>query len=311
MNVFDLFINLLNMTVEAAAPYLLITIGGVFVARAGVFNISLEGCTEFAAFAGILFAFMSGHIWLGVAAAFAVTILLNSIFYLFTVKLKGNLSVVGCGINLMAACIPACLLQALYGTRSNLVATSLIDPAKMKLDIPVLRSIPVLSGIFNNHTRITYLTILVVVVLTILMYKTKFGVYVRVTGESVNAAKSVGIKTNKIKFICLMISAATCALAGLNLSVEQLGIYTINMSANRGFICLSAINCGRKDPEKACVYALIFGFVRALQTILNNFVPAAISSLLGIMPYLTIIIVLVIVETPNARKNHLRFFKEA
>ena len=77
-----------------------------------------------------------------------------------------------------------------------------------------------------------------------------------------------------------MISAATCALAGLNLSVEQLGMYTINMTANRGFICLSAINCGRKDPEKACVYALIFGFVRALQTIINNFVPAAISSLL-------------------------------
>ena len=288
MNYFNLFLNLLNMTVENAAPYLLITIGGVFVARAGVFNISMEGCTEFAAFAGILFAFVTGQIWVGVIAAFMITILLNSLFYLFTVKLKGNLSVVGSGINLMAACIPACLLQALYGTRSNLVASNI-----------------------NNHTAITYLTFLVVIVLTIVMYKTKFGIYVRVTGESVNAAKSVGIKTNRIKFICLMISAATCALAGLNLSVEQLGMYTINMTANRGFICLSAINCGRKDPEKACVYALIFGFVRALQTIINNFVPAAISSLLGIMPYVTIIVVLLIVETPNARKNHLRFFKEA
>ena len=49
----ELILNLLNMTVEAAVPYLLITIGGVFVARAGVFNISMEGCTEFSAFAGI------------------------------------------------------------------------------------------------------------------------------------------------------------------------------------------------------------------------------------------------------------------
>lgn len=311
MNYLSLFLNLLNMTVENAAPYLLITIGGVFVARAGVFNISMEGCTEFAAFAGIPFAFMTGQIWVGVIAAFVIAILLNCLFYLFTVKLKGNLSVVGSGINLMAACIPACLLQALYGTRSNLVASSIIDPANMMIDVPVLRSIPILSDIFNNHTAITYLTFLVVIVLTVVMYKTKFGIYVRVTGESVNAAKSVGIKTNRIKFLCLMISAATCALAGLNLSVEQLGMYTINMTANRGFICLSAINCGRKDPEKACVYALIFGFVRALQTIINNFVPAAISSLLGIMPYVTIIVVLLIVETPNARKNHLRFFKEA
>lgn len=228
MNYLSLFLNLLNMTVENAAPYLLITIGGVFVARAGVFNISMEGCTEFAAFAGILFAFMTGQIWVGVIAAFVIAILLNCLFYLFTVKLKGNLSVVGSGINLMAACIPACLLQALYGTRSNLVASSIIDPANMMIDVPVLRSIPILSDIFNNHTAITYLTFLVVIVLTVVMYKTKFGIYVRVTGESVNAAKSVGIKTNRIKFLCLMISAATCALAGLNLSVEQLGMYTIN-----------------------------------------------------------------------------------
>ncbi len=311
MDFLDLFINLLNMTVEAATPYLLITIGGVFVARAGVFNISMEGCTEFAAFAGVLFAFMSGKIWVGVVSAFVITILLNSLFYLFTVKLKGNLSVVGSGINLMAGCIPAFLLQAFYGTRSNLVATKLIDPAVMTVDIPILRSIPILSDILNNHTRITYLTFFLVIILTVVMYKTKFGVYVRVTGESVSAAKSVGIKTNRIKFLCLMISAATCALAGLNLSVEQLGIYTINMSANRGFICLSAINCGRRDPEKACMYAVLFGFVRALQTVINNFVPAAISSLLGIMPYVTIIVVLLLVELPNARKNNLRFFKGA
>ena len=307
---YSLVLNLLNMTVEAAVPYLLITIGGVFVARAGVFNISMEGCTEFSAFAGIIVAFVTGKIWAGVIAAIALAVALNSVFYLFTVKFKGNLSVVGTGINLMALCIPPCILQAFYGSRSNLVATSVIDPAAMRLDVPILRSIPVLGDIFNHQTRITYLTFFVVIALIVVMYKTKFGIYVRVTGENVNAAKSVGIKTDRIKFICLIISAVTCALAGLNLSVEQLGMYTINMSANRGFICLSAINCGRKDPEKACIYAFLFGFVRALQTVVNNFVPSAISSLLGILPYVTILVVLVIVETPNARKNHLRIFRE-
>lgn len=232
MNV-DLILNLLKMTVEASTPYLLITIGGVFVARAGVFNISLEGCTEFAAFAGILFGVLSGNILVGAFSA------------------------------LLVACIPACLLQALFGTRSNLVATDLIDPMKMRVDVPVLRSIPVLGSIFNNQTRITYLTVGIVICLIILMYRTKFG------------------------------------------------IYTINMTANRWFICLSAINCGRKETHRACVYAVIFGFARALQTILNNYVPAAISSLIGILPYVTIIVALLIVEIPNARRNHLRIFKGA
>ena len=159
----------LKMTGYNAASNLLITICCVVVARAGVCNISMEGCTECAAFAGILFSFMTGHIWVGVIAAFVIAILLNCLFYLFTVKLKGNLSVVGSGINLMAACIPACLLQALYGTRSNLVASSIIDPANMMIDVPVLRSIPILSDIFNNHTAITYLTFPVVIVLTVVL----------------------------------------------------------------------------------------------------------------------------------------------
>lgn len=305
----ELILTLLRMTVRESVPFLLITVGGVFVARAGVFNISMEGCTEFAAFAGILFAYMTGSILCGVVMGMAFSLLINGIFYLFTVKLNGNLSVVGTGINLLAQCIPASLLQALYGTRSNLIATKIIDPAKMTISIPILRCIPLLNTILDNQTAITYITFAVVAILIVVMYKTKFGIYVRVTGENPNAAKSVGIRTDSIKFWTLMISGLTCALAGLNLSVEQLGMYTINMSSNRGFICLSAINCGRKEPGKACIYALIFGFVRALQTMVNNYVPAAVSSLLGILPYASIIIVLLIVEAPVAKKTTVRYFK--
>ena len=43
------------------------------------------------------------------------------------------------------------------------------------------------------------------------------------------------------------------------------------------------------------MYAFLFGFVRALQTVVNNFLPPAISSLLGILPYVTILVVLVII----------------
>ena len=306
----NLFLNLLYMTVEACTPYLLITVGGVFVARAGVFNISLEGCTEFAAFAGIVVTLATGHIWFGVIGAIGIAILLNVLFYFMTVIMKANLTVIGCGINLLAACVPPFLLQALYGTRSNLIATKIIDPAKMVYDVPVIRSIPIIRDFLNRQTLITYLTFFIVIFLIILMYRTRFGTYVRVTGENINSAQSVGSKTNKIKFMCLMISAVTCALAGLNLSVEQLGMYTMGMTASRGFICLSAINCGQKDPGKACIYAIIFGFARAAQTILNNYVPVFISSLLGIIPYVTILVVLMVVEIPKIKMNKLRVFSD-
>ena len=162
----------------------------------------------------------------------------------------------------------------------------------------------------NNQTPLTYLVYLVIIILTIVYYKTKFGVYVQVTGENQQSAEAVGINTDKIKWIALMISACCCALSGLNLTFEQTGSYSLNMSAARGLICLAAINCGSRRPVKSCLYALIFGFVRALQLMLSSFVSPNITLILEIIPYLTIIIVFIITETSVARKTTMRFFRE-
>lgn len=105
-----------------------------------------------------------------------------------------------------------------------------------------------------------------------------------------------------------MISGICCALAGLNISVESLGMYTLNLSASRGYICLSAINCGRKEPLKSAAFGLLFGFARALQIILANYLGTTLASLLEALPYITIIVVLVMTEIPNVRRNPMRIF---
>ena len=122
------------------------------------------------------------------------------------------------------------------------------------------------------------------------------------------AAEAIGINVNKIKVLALVISGICCALAGLNISVESLGMYTLNLSASRGYICLSAINCGRKEPLKSAAFGLLFGFARALQIILANYLGTTLASLLEALPYITIIVVLVMTEIPNVRRNPMRIF---
>ncbi|MBC8536726.1 ABC transporter permease [Feifania hominis] len=306
----DIILSLLNMTLKMSTPYLLCVIGGVFVQRAGVFNISLEGAITFGAFGGILFTVLGESIALGFAMGIVVCLVFNLIFGLFVVHLGGNPTIVGLSLNTVASCVPPFLLQAFFQSRGSLNATSLIDPAKMKLDIPILRDIPILGDIFNNQTPLTYLSFVIVTVLTVVLYRTKFGVHVRVAGENEEAAKAVGIKVKSIRIWTLVICGVTCALAGLNLSVESVGIFTLDMSASRGFICLSAINCGKKDPVKASLFALLFGFARALQIILNNYVGPVVASLIGILPYATILVVLFITELPRIRANTMRIFQE-
>ncbi|MEG2857981.1 MAG: ABC transporter permease, partial [Clostridia bacterium] len=119
-------------------------------------------------------------------------------------------------MNFLTSALPRFIMESFYGSRGSLIATEFIDPMSMKIDVPILRSIPVISDIFNNQTPLTYFSFVCVVLLTVVLYKTKFGIYVRVTGENGEAAAAIGIKTDRIKLLALIISAVTCGLAGLN-----------------------------------------------------------------------------------------------
>lgn len=299
-------LGVLAMTVKMSTPFLLCVIGGVYAQRAGVFNIALDGVMNIGAFAGILFTVILGNMWGGSLMGVVISIITMIVFAWFTIKLKANAIIVGIAINFITSALPRFIMQSYYNSRGSLIATDYISPQKLKVDVPVLRNIPILSDIFNNQTSLTWVAFLLVILFTLILYKTKFGIYIRVTGENVEAAKSIGIKTNQIKFWALMISGVTCGLAGLNLSVESLGMYTADITASRGFICLSAIVCGRREPLRSTLYALLFGFARAVQVYLASVVDSVTASLIGIIPYLTILIVLVITEVPAIRKNNMR-----
>ena len=69
--------------------------------------------------------------------------------------------------------------------------------------------------------------------------------YVRVVGENEDSAISLGIKTKRYKYAAVLIGAFCCALAGINLSLERMCMFTNDMTAGRGFIAIAAIYCGQ------------------------------------------------------------------
>lgn len=307
----QVILNLLYYTVKMSTPLLICIIGGVFVQKAGTLNFALEAGINTGAFTSIVFTVITGNLFVGIVMAFVSCILLNLFFGLFVIKLKANATVVGLSINMLMGAIPPYILSTFFSSRGFISAKEYIDLSSINIDVPILRNIPILSDIFNNHTPLTYFAYLLILIMTYVFYKTKFGVYIQVTGEAKDAAEAVGIKTNRIKWIALIISACTCAMAGMNLSVEQTALFSLQMSAARGLICLSAINCGKRRPIQSCLFGLLFGFSRALQLILSEFVGSITAELMNIVPYVTIIIVFLFTEIPVARKNTMRIFREA
>lgn len=214
----ELLNSILYDTVYHSAPIILCVIGGIFAYKANVLNIALEGMMLNGAFISVLVEYLTGSVALAVIAAIVTTLLWGLVFSFLGITCNGNVIVIGLGINLIVPAIAKFVLKVMELANISLQDVGVAD---FKINIPGIKSIPLIGGIVSGHPVITYLAFIGIAAAAILMYKTKFGIYVRVVGENEDSAISLGLKTQKYKYIAVLIGAFCCALAGINLSMER------------------------------------------------------------------------------------------
>lgn len=297
------FINgILYDCVYHAVPILLCVLGGIFAYKANVLNIALEGMMLTGAFISVLVSFETENIILGYIAAIGICMAIGLIFAFFGVTCKGNVIVIGLAINMSVTAIAGFVLQLMNSANIKLDFT---NAAEFKIDIPFIKDIPIIGSILSGHTVITYISFLAIIFIWFLMYRTKFGVYVRVVGENEDSAKSLGLNTNKYRYLAILLGAFFCSLAGINLALERMTIFTNNMTAGRGFIAIAAIYCGRGDPLSCSIYAIVFGLARALSVNLSLYAGAA-AAVFDVIPYVVMSVVLTVVSVVKYRNHKVR-----
>lgn len=300
----DMLGNILYDSVYHTAPILLCVLGGTFAYKANVLNISLEG--HHARRRVLLHAVQQsyGNIFVGCIAAIVLCMLLGLIFSFMSVTCKGNVIIVGLAINMLVPATAGFVLKLMNSANITLPSVNVAD---FKINIPFIQDIPILGPILSGHPPITYVAFIGIAVMAVLMYRTRFGVYVRVVGENEDAARSLGLKTNKYKYIAILIGAFCCALAGINLSLERTALFTNNMTAGRGFIAIAAIYCGRGAPVSSALYAIVFGVARALSVNMSVYAGPA-AALFDVIPYVIMAVVLTVVSVIKRRKIKVRGF---
>ena len=276
----QLMISILYDCVYHSAPIILAVLGGLFAYKANVLNIALEGMM----LTGALFSVLTYYF----TRNFAFALHYGLIFAFFGVTMKGNVIIVGLAINMMSTAVAGFILVMMKS--SNIIIPE-FDVNALKLNIPIIKDIPILGPILSGHPVLTYVSFLLIFLTSLLMYRTRFGVYVRVVGESEDAAKAIGLRVDLYKYAAILLGAVGCALAGMNLALDRLGLFTNSMVAARGFIALAAIYCGRGKPVQSSLYAILFGLSRSLAVNLSVYAGEA-SGLFDCFPYLLMIVVL-------------------
>ncbi|MDA3935622.1 MAG: ABC transporter permease [Actinomycetota bacterium] len=289
----DLFASAIRM----ATPLALAAIGGTICERSGVVNIALEGMMLVGAFAGVVASMFFGNAWLGVLGAVLAGALMALIHAFASITLRADQVVSGTAINILALGLTGFLMEVVYGHPGT---TDSVDRL-----MPFFSASPSGGGffgeiwlwtysIFLTHTPIVYMAILIAVVGQWALYKTTWGLRLRALGEHPRAADTVGINVTRGRYSAVIMSGALGGLAGANLSLEQVGSFTENMTNGRGFIALAANIFGRWTPGGSYGASLLFGFADALQIKLQLFrdVITIPSQFFLMLPYVLTVVVL-------------------
>lgn len=290
---------LLNSTFRFVTPILLAALGGALCQRVGIFNIALEGLMLTGAFAAVAGSYFLHSSVLGVGSAVLATALLAGVFALFTIKLGGDEIVTGIAINLLAAGLTVFLLRSLFGVKGAFQDEAIVGLGK--IEIPGLRSLPVLGPLLSGHTWIVYLSLVLVFCIQVLLMRHRLGLRLRGVGENPEAALTLGVRVQALQTGTLLAAGALCGLAGAQLSLGNVNLFVEDMSAGRGWMAVVAVMLGRAHPIGVFAASLLFGFTDSLGFRLQGLqLP---SQLTEAVPYLATLISLFLVATYRHRRT--------
>jgi simple sugar transport system permease protein len=251
--------SFLASSIRLTTPLLIGSMGSIFSERSGVLFFTLEGFMLMGAFFGFLGSYFFGAIP-GVLFAVAINMLIALIFAYATVTLAVDQVVVSVAMNIFALGITGALLRVVFGAHTNTLLVQRLDV----ISIPVLSSIPVLGAFFNQNP-FTYLGFILVPVVWVIFFRTKWGLKIRSVGENPKAAESMGINVQRIRYISILWAAGFAAVAGASQTVGNLGTFVDNMIAGKGFIAFTAVVLGRFNPIGTFLTVFFFGAVDAFQ----------------------------------------------
>jgi simple sugar transport system permease protein len=304
MNFFDTLGNIITLslfatTLRMATPVLFATLGGIFSAQSGIFNVGLEGMLVIGAFFAVVGSVLFASPWMGLLFSIGACLIASLIFAFIHLELEAHQIIVGLALNLFAYGMTNYLLVALLDA-TGFYQSPLVIGFQL-LDIPLIRRIPVLAELLSGHFALVYIAFLSVALVYYFLYRTPWGFHLRAVGEHEAAAAAVGIDTKRMKYLGVLVGGFFCGFGGAFLSLAYLNLFSEGMTAGRGWLALAAINFGESRPVKSMIATLIFGFADALAIRLQQF--GLPSQIVLMLPYIATLVVLIVSAIQQERKK--------
>ena len=288
-----------QQTMLFTIPLMIVALGGMFSERSGVVNIALEGIMTMGAFTGILFLNLTGGRMSGQAQlllAILISTATGAAFAFFhayaSINMKANQTISGTALNMFAPAFAIFVARVIQGVQQIQYSNTFRIES-----VPLLGKIPFFGPLLFQNTYITtYLGILILVVSTLVLYKTRFGLRLRSCGEHPQAADAAGINVYRMQYAGVLISGMLGGLGGLVFVVPTSTNFNADV-AGYGFLALAVLIFGQWKPVKIMWASLFFGLMKAVAAAYSGIPFLAATGIPSyvykMIPYLATLVVLV------------------
>lgn len=285
-------IGILSASLQLATPILLGALSGVLCERAGVVNIAIEGMMLGAAFLSVLVANATGSIMLGFLAALLIGALLAGWHAVLSIRFKMSQIISGTVINIFATGLTNFLNQRVMQVNQSL-NVQMTFPVISQV-YPGLGKIPILGPLLFDQSPIVWLALILLIVIQVALFNTRWGLRARAVGEHPRAADTLGINVFRTRYVNVILGGIVAGIGGAYFTLGSVGRFDKTMTNGRGFIALAAMIFGNWTPVGAFGSSMIFGFADALQVKLQILIGQVNipSEFLLMLPYVVTMVVL-------------------
>ncbi len=287
----DQSINLAGMLktmVERAVPLTLGALSGILCERAGVVNIAIEGMMLGGAMVAALVGSVTHNLWIGVLGAVLTGGLLALIHAVLSIRYKVDQIISGTVINIFATGMTSFIAAKFLEVYPDLNNPSVFP----SYPVPLLSKIPLIGGVLFDANIFTYGAYILLIVVHVGLFYTRWGLRVRAVGEHPRAADTLGINVFRTRYVNVVLGGLVAGFGGAYFTLGSVSSFGKLMTAGRGFIALAAMIFGKWTPFGSAGAALIFGFAESLQTKLSILKVPIPSQFLLMAPYIVTMIAL-------------------
>jgi ABC-type uncharacterized transport system permease subunit len=282
-------VGMMNTSLVRATPIALAALCGVVSERAGVVNIAIEGIMLVSALASVMVATLLHNLYAGLLAGMLAGMVVASLHAILSIQFKVDQIISGVAINIVGTGLTSFISNRYMQANLDKINNSGVFP---NIPIPLLVKIPILGPVIFENNIMVYIMLILVAVIYIVLFYTRWGLRTRAVGEHPKAADTLGINVYMMRYVNVILGGLIAGIGGAYFTLGSVGRFDKLMTAGKGFIGLAAMIFGNWNPIGALGSSLIFGFADSLQIKMQILKTPIPSEFLQMAPYLVTIIVL-------------------